>query len=242
MIGPIVNGAAVVIGSISGGALGERVPARVRNALPMTFGVASMALGIALIVKIKFIPAVILALLLGSLIGELISLEAGIQKFAAKARRLIDAITPARSNGVSHEEFLDKFVALTVLFCASGTGIFGSMNEGMTNDPSLLIAKSVLDLFTSAIFATALGFSVAVIAIPQFAIQAGLLLGAEQILPLTTPEMIADFSACGGAIMFATGFRICGIKPFPIANMLPGLLFIMPISAMWARYVIGIGG
>ncbi|MGB8603195.1 MAG: DUF554 family protein, partial [Rhizomicrobium sp.] len=63
MIGPIVNGAAVVLGSLCGGGLGTRVPAKVRTALPMVFGVASMALGIALIIKIKYMPAVILALL-----------------------------------------------------------------------------------------------------------------------------------------------------------------------------------
>lgn len=239
MIGPIVNGAAVVLGSVSGGTLASRIPARLRAALPMTFGAASMALGIALIVKIKFIPAVILSLLLGSLIGELISLETGIQKGAGKARGVIDAITPARGDGMGHEEFLEKFVALVVMFCASGTGIFGAMTEGMTGDPSLLFAKALLDLFTSAIFATALGYSVAVIAIPQFILQGALFLGARQIMPLTTPEMIADFSACGGVIMFVTGFRICGIKSFPIANMLPALVLVMPISALWLKYVIG---
>ena len=238
MIGPIVNGAAVFLGSAGGAALGDKVSAKVRSALPMTFGAASMALGIALIVKIKFIPAVILALLVGSLIGELCSLEVGIQKAASKARGIIDAITPARSNGLSQEEFLEKFVALVVMFCASGTGIFGSMTEGMTSDPSLLFAKALLDLFTSAIFATTLGYSVAVIAVPQFILQVALLLGARQSMPLTTPDMIADFSACGGVIMFATGFRICGIKSFPIANMLPALLLVMPISSLWLQYVV----
>jgi hypothetical protein len=47
--------------------------------------------------------------------------------------------------------------------------------------------------------------------------------------------MLADFSACGGVIMLATGLRICGIKIFPIVNMLPALILVMPISALWAR-------
>ncbi|PKU22658.1 DUF554 domain-containing protein [Telmatospirillum siberiense] len=239
MIGPIVNGSSIIVGSIVGAFLGERIAERIRSALPMTFGAASMALGIALIIKIKLIPAVILALLLGSLIGEILSLERTIQRVSIKARGLIEAVLPARETTLTQEEFLEKFVALVVLFCASGTGIFGSMTEGMTNDSSLLMAKALLDLFTSAIFATTLGYSVAVIAIPQCAIQFCLLLGARQILPFTTPEMVADFSACGGVIMFATGFRICGIKPFPVANLLPALLFVMPISAFWSKYIVG---
>ncbi|MTJ79772.1 MAG: DUF554 domain-containing protein [Telmatospirillum sp.] len=239
MIGPIVNGTSVIIGSAVGAFLGDRIAERIRTALPMTFGAASMALGIALIIKITFIPAVILSLLLGSLIGELISLEKGIQKVATRTRGIIDALVPTKGKALSPDEFLEKFVALVVLFCASGTGIFGSMAEGMTNDPSLLFAKALLDLFTSAIFATTLGYSVAAIAIPQFAIQVALLLGAREILPLTTPAMVADFSACGGVIMFATGFRICGIKPFPIANLLPALIIVMPVSAFWMKYFAG---
>jgi uncharacterized membrane protein YqgA involved in biofilm formation len=50
---------------------------------------------------------------------------------------------------------------------------------------------------------------------------------------MTDPGMIADFSAVGGLIMLATGFRIAGVKPFPVANMLPGLLLAMPFSHLW---------
>jgi hypothetical protein len=57
-------------------------------------------------------------------------------------------------------------------------------------------------------------------------------------MPLTNPAMIADFSAVGGLIMFATGFQICGIVSFPIANMLPSLLIAMPISALWVQYFV----
>lgn len=36
--------------------------------------------------------------------------------------------------------------------------------------------------------------------------------------------------------MFATGFRICGIKIFPVANMLPALILAMPISSLWVHF------
>ena len=114
-------------------------------------------------------------------------------------------------------------------------GIFGAAQEGMTGEPNILMAKAVLDLFTALIFATELGFAVVLIAIPQLVIQSALYVGAHQLMPLTTPAMLADFSACGGIIMLATGLRICGIKIFPIVNMLPALILVMPVSALWAR-------
>ena len=49
-----------------------------------------------------------------------------------------------------------------------------------------------------------MGLTVGALVIPQFIIQAMLYLGAAQIMPLTTPDMLADFSACGGLIMLAT--------------------------------------
>jgi len=61
---------------------------------------------------------------------------------------------------------------------------------------------------------------------------------ASFILPMTDAKMIADFTACGGILMLATGFRICGIKPFPIANMIPALFVVMPISYLWTTYLV----
>ena len=59
---------------------------------------------------------------------------------------------------------------------------------------------------------------------------------ATLILPLTTPAMMADFTAVGGLLLLATGLRICGIKMFAVVNMLPALLLAMPLSALWTRF------
>ena len=238
MLGPIVNGASLVTGSLSGAFLGDKISENLRTKMPLCFGLASMGLGIAMVGKVKYLPAVILALLVGTALGELCHLEDAITRLAGRTRGVIDRIIKPADSGLSQEEFLGKFVAILVLFCASGTGIFGAMNEGMTGDTTLLMVKSILDLFTAAIFATALGYSVATLAIPQFLIQGSLFLMAAKLMPLTNPVMIADFSACGGLIMVATGFRIAGIKHFSVANMLPALFLAMPVSALWVRFMV----
>ncbi|MBV8047042.1 MAG: DUF554 domain-containing protein [Paludibacterium sp.] len=236
LIGPYVNGAAVLAGGLFGACLGGRVPERVRDTLPLTFGLASMGLGVMLIIKVKFMPAVVLAMVLGAIIGELCYVERYLGRAAGAMRGLVDNIFPPHA-GLSHREFMDKYVALLVLFCASGTGIFGAMHEGMTGDPSILYIKTILDLFTAAIFATSLGYAVAAIALPLVLIQVALAMLASLIMPLTTPAMMADFSAAGGLLLLATGLRICDIKMFPVANLLPGLVLVMPLSSLWAAYV-----
>ncbi len=236
MIGPYINGAALVLGSAAGALIGPKLNVGIRQQMPMVFGCASMGLGVAMIVKVKFLAPVVLALVVGALFGELIQLERLIQKAAASARTLIEKVVPPASD-ISQEEFLDKFVALLVLFCMSGTGVYGSMSEGMTGDPTLLVVKAILDLFTAPIFASTMGITVGILVVPQFLVQGMLYWGASLILPLTTPDMLADFSACGGLIMLATGFRICGIKQFPVASMIPALLLVMPLSWLWAEFV-----
>lgn len=120
---------------------------------------------------------------------------------------------------------------------ASGTGIYGSLDSGMTGDSTILISKSVLDFFTAAIFACNLGYVVSVIAIPQFIIFYILFLLAKFIYPLTTPDMILDFKACGGFLMVATGFRMINVKMFPVADMIPAMIVIMPLSWMWTNWI-----
>lgn len=236
LIGPYVNGSAVVIGGLIGALAGSKLPDRVKTALPMTFGLCSVGLGITLVLKVQYMPAVVLAMIVGALIGELLHLESGIGKAAGSTRGLINKVLPP-VHGLSHEEFTEKFVAILVLFCASGTGVFGAMTEGMSGDPSILYIKTILDLFTAGIFATLLGFAVMTIAMPQLIIQLALAMLAVFLLPMITPSMMADFSCAGGLLMVATGLRICNIKLFPVANMLPGLVLVMPFSHLWATLV-----
>ena len=232
IIGPFINGAAILLGALGGALIAHRMPERLRTGMPLAFGVSSMAMGVVLIARVSHMPVMVIATVLGAFLGELIRIEDGLALVGGLAKRLVEkvATTP---RGISHDTFIESFVAILVLFCASGAGIFGALNEGMTHDPSVLVAKAFLDLPTAAIFATTLGLSVATIALPQMAIQLALAFGATLLMPLTTPEMVADFSATGGVMMLATGLRICGIKTFPIGNMLPGLLIAMPASALW---------
>ncbi|MEW9673008.1 DUF554 domain-containing protein [Ammoniphilus sp. 3BR4] len=236
-IGVIVNALAVFFGGLIGAFLGNKVPERLRIALPLTFGVASMSMGIVYIVEMNTLPGVILSLVLGSVIGEFIKLEKGIEWCVNHVRESIDKLFSNKGKVVTQDQFMEQFIAILVLFSASGTGIFGALKEGITGDHSVLLAKSILDFFTAGIFATTLGFIVMTIAVPQFLILISLFLTASSILPMTTPFMIADFTAVGGIIMLATGLRISGIKAFPIANMLPGLIIAMPISHLWTTFI-----
>lgn len=232
-IGVIINVLSVAIGGIMGAAAGEKLPDKFKNELNLVFGVCSMGIGISSIILMKNMPAVIFSVVLGSSIGLLVHLGDKINQTALLLEKPINRLFKNMNRRMPEEEFQALLVTALVLFCASGTGIYGCLDSGMTGDHSILISKSILDLFTALVFACSLGYVTAIIAVPQFIIFSILFLCAKMIFPLTTPDMIADFKACGGILMIATGFRIAKIKMFPIADMLPAMILVMPFSSFW---------
>lgn len=229
-IGIIVNSLSVLAGGVIGSILGEKVPEKLRKNLPLIFGISSMAMGVSSIIKMKTMPAVILSVILGSIIGELSNFENAIEWMAGKLSVLMGKVLKTKSESKNSDEFIQEFISIVVLFCASGTGIYGALQSGISGDNTILFTKSFLDFFTAIIFATTLEYMVAAVSIPQFIIMAALFCSASLIMPFVTSNMIIDFSAVGGIIMLATGFRICNIKAFPSASMIPAMILVMPLS------------
>lgn len=235
--GVIINALSVFLGGIFGALIGNKLPAKFKADLTLIFGICSMGMGISSIGLMKNMPAVIFAIVVGTGLGLAIHLGGLINKGASQMQKPIAKLFKNHNSSLSEDEFLATLVTIIVLFCASGTGIYGSLDSGMTGDSTILISKSILDFFTAAIFACNLGYVVSVVAIPQFIIFFLLFLGAKFIFPLTTPDMIADFKACGGFLMIATGFRIAKVKEFPIADMIPAMVLIMPFSWLWVNCI-----
>lgn len=237
-IGVIINTIAIFLGGIAGALLGDKLPEKYKEQLNLIFGLCSMGMGISSIVLMKYMPAVVFALIIGTIVGLVFKLGDKVYELCSKLQKVMIRIVPKKETNMSETEFLATLITVIVLFCSSGMGIYGSLSEGMTGDSSLLITKSILDFFTAAIFACDLGYIVSLIAVPQFVIFTTLFLSASFIVPLTTPDMIADFKACGGFLMVAAGFRILKLKMFPVVDMIPAMILVMPFSWFWVNIIL----
>lgn len=237
-IGVIINTVAIFLGGIAGTLLGNKLPEKYKEQLNLIFGLCSMGMGISSIVLMKYMPAVVFALIIGTIVGLVFKLGDKVYELCSKLQKVMIRIVPKKETNMSETEFLATLITVIVLFCSSGMGIYGSLSEGMTGDSSLLITKSILDFFTAAIFACNLGYIVSLIAVPQFVIFTTLFLSASFIVPLTTPDMIADFKACGGFLMVAAGFRILKLKMFPVVDMIPAMILVMPFSWFWINIIL----
>lgn len=237
-IGVIINTLSIFIGGIAGAFTGNSLSQQFKENLNMIFGMCAMGMGVSSIILMENMPAVIFSLIAGTTLGLAVHFGDRLNDIAGIMQRAAAKIIKPTSTSMSHEEFMATLVTVIVLFCASGTGIYGSIVSGMTGDHSVLIAKSILDLFTALIFACSLGMVVSLIAIPQAVIFLLLFFCAKLILPLTTPVMINDFKAAGGFIMLATGFRMIKVKMFPTADMIPAMILVMPFSWLWTAFIL----
>ncbi len=238
-IGVLCNTLAIALGGVLGALIKDKMSGELKEKMNLVFGVCAMTIGIFSIIVMENLSAVIISVILGTLLGSWIRLGKGIEKGGAAMQKLIAKLFPKTAAPNAKDTGANSLlITAIVLFCASGTGIYGSIISGMSGDHTILIAKSVLDLFTALIFACTLGLVTSLIAVPQCLIFLLLFFLARLLFPLTTPTMINDFKACGGVILLATGFRIMKVKDFPIADMIPAMILIWPISWLWTNYLL----
>ena len=229
-IGIFINVLSVALGGLLGSLIGNKLPPKLKEEINLIFGICAMGMGMGSVCLMKNMPAVVFAVIAGSFVGLLLKIGTRIQNLTSK-------ILSKLAKGVD-KQTEDMMLTAVILFCASSIGIYGSLESGMTNDHSILVAKSILDFFTAMIFACRIGKSISLISIPQFIIMILLFLLAKLIVPYTTEVMIADFKACGGLILVATGLRMLQLKPAPIADMIPALILVMPVSYAWTQWLL----
>lgn len=139
-IGVIIDAASVAVGGILGALAGHKLPENLKVQLNIVLGLCSMGMGISAVGLMKNMPAVIFAIVLGSGIGLAIGLGGWINKGAEAMQRPVTRLLHSQNSSMSQEEFTATLVTVIVLFCASGTGIYGSLDAGMTGDSTILIS------------------------------------------------------------------------------------------------------
>lgn len=226
-VGILIDTAAIIIGCFLGNVLKKHFPVDLANALNMTCASMCLVLGVSLIVQYSQLSAVALAAMLGVTAGELLGINRGIDKLTGKLSGMFD--------GKQLFENIDTvaFASLIIIFSAGGYGLFNSLNEGITGAHGPLIAKAILDFFTIMCFSVTFGKAMYFMCVPQLVIYLTLFLIGKLIGPSIDPVVLSDMKACAGIITINAGLNLLFKKNIPSLNMLPALLFIIPLSLLW---------
>jgi uncharacterized membrane protein YqgA involved in biofilm formation len=111
--------------------------------------------------------------------------------------------------------------------------ILGAFEEGLGGAPNLLLAKSVLDGFSSIALAASLGIGVIFSAIPLLIYQGGLTLFAGSLQSFFTESIIKELTAVGGLLLIGLGINILEIKKLVILNMIPSLVIVVILTYLF---------
>jgi len=217
MKGTIVNVIAIFLGCSVGFILKSKFPEKIGKIVMQGLGLASLLIGVQMALKTNNILLVIFSLAIGGIIGEMIGIEEGLERFGEKIRSKI-------KGGAASERFIEGFVTASLLYCVGSMAIMGALKEGLSGNPDILYTKSLLDGLTSIAFTAAMGIGVLFSAIPVFLYQGGITLLARLIKDFLSPEVINEMTAVGGILILGIGFGLLEIKKIKIGNLLPAIL------------------
>ena len=219
-LGSIVNALSVIIGSIIGIYFGSFLSEKIRKAVFQIIGLFTLALGMQMSLKTNQFLILLVSLIIGTIIGESLSIEKGIESLSNKLKIKLKS---------ENKLFSEGLITAFLLYCVGSMTFVGSIEEGIHQDRTLMYTKSLMDGITSILLASSFGTGVLFSAIPLLIFQSALTLGAHYFESYLHPELITEISAVGGIIIIGIGLNILEITKIKVNNILPALLLIIPI-------------
>ena len=228
MLGTVVNVFVIIIGSFLGYFMRNGIKDEYKTTIIDGLGLSVIIMGVTSAIKTDNFLLVISSVVIGSLIGEIIGIEKGLDKIGFKLQERF---------GKENSNFSTGFITATLVFCIGAMSIVGALEAGLTGSYKTLYAKSVLDGVSSVIFASSLGLGVVFSAVPVFLYQGSITFLSTHMGNLFTPEIINEISAVGGILIVAIAFNLMNIKKIKVSNMLPALL--IPLVFLAAKGMLG---
>lgn len=237
-IGTVINVVAILIGSTLGVLMGNKLSGRTRTLMTDVLGAITLIGAASAITSLwhkDFVSSlpdglpiliVLSSLLFGGLIGSVVRIEDRLEAWGEALK--------TRFDGDDESPFVQGFVTASLIFVIGPLAILGSISDGMSNGIDQLALKSALDFFTALAFAAALGWGVALSALPVGLYQgmwtvAGLLLGS-----IMSDYQVSAMTATGGVLLIGIGLKLLHIREIAIGDLLPALA-LAPVLSLAAH-------
>ena len=224
----LVNGAAILIGTIVGLVFRKYIKKEICDAVMKAVGLVVFVIGmIGLIENMVSVNAdgtisttgtlaLIICVSLGTIIGEFIDIDKQFNRFA----HLLEV-------KFNKGKLSEGFVTSTLLFCIGSMAIIGSF-ESALGKPDTIYLKSLLDGISSIALAATLGFGVGLSALSVIIYQGLLTLLFFIFKDFMPGDFITLFNTVGYVLIAALGLNFLVKEKIKVANMLPALIIVIP--------------
>ncbi len=226
-LGTVINSAGIVAGGLTGHFIGRIFRPEQQDSLNTACGVSVLFIAVAGamegMLKIENgalsggrSMLVVLCLAIGTVIGELIGIEAGFQKFGEWLKE--------KTGNSGDTRFVHAFVTASLTVSIGAMAIVGAIQDGISGDCSTLSVKAVLDFIIVAVMTSSMGKGCVFSVIPVFLLEGAITLLARVIAPVMTGLAVSYLSLIGSVLIFGVGVNLVWGNRVRVANMLPSVL------------------
>lgn len=231
-LGTIINTVAVIVGGLLGMLLKNGIAKKFEKILMQSLGLATIFIGASGVLKYMLVMEngnlttrgtmlLIFSLVIGCVLGQLLDIEFKMETLGIKLKAAVRIKNDNR--------FVEGFVTTSLIICVGAMAIVGAMEDGLSGDFSMLMAKSMLDFALVAILASTYGVGAIFAAIPIFVYQGAITVISALFGAVISTALIEQLSFVGSALIFCVGVNLVREKTFRVANMLPALV----VPVLW---------
>lgn len=213
LTGALVNLITVVAGTFVGLVAGKFLNERIRTATMSAVALITIGIAVPGLMDSTKPLVPILSLVLGTVIGEALDIDRAVTRLGDKLQEKFQG----------KGRITEGFVTCTLLFAVGAMTIMGSLDSGLKNDHTILIAKSVIDGISSIIFASTLGIGVAFAGISVFVVEGSITLLASLVAPLLTEVVVNEITFVGSLLILGISGNLLGITKLKLLNMMPAV-------------------
>lgn len=219
-MGTIINFLAIIAGTLLGLFLGRSFKKEIADTIQQGLALAVLLIGAQMALKDTETLLVIFALVIGGWLGSWLEIEEKLLAFG----RWVEVKLAADGEG----KVAAAFMTTSLIYCVGAMAIMGSLEEGLTGKYDTLLAKSLLDGVSAIIFASTMGWGVALSALSVGVYQGSITLLAGWIKAFLSQAVIGSMTVTGGLLIAGIAFNILGYKPIRVGNLLPAI----PVAAI----------
>lgn len=165
----------------------------------------------------------IISMALGTLVGELIDFDKLLNKLGEAVSK--------KMGKFGDGNFARGFVTCSLLFCVGAMSVNGAMLDAQ-GDPTILLAKAVIDGIACFVLASSLGIGCAFSALFLLVYQGAITLLSIGVLSVVSAETVAYMSATGSLIVILVGTNVLGATKVKTANMVPAMFLAIGVEAL----------
>ena len=221
-MGTVVNVAAIAGGSLLGLLVGRGIKEKYQETVIYGLALCVIVLGIQMALQGQHILLTIISLVVGSILGEALGIE---EKLEQVGTLLAEKFQKSRKKGdAGTNAFVEGFLNASLLYCVGAMAIVGSIQDGLSGDPTTLYTKALIDGLSGIIYASNFGVGVLFSALSVGVYQGILTALAGFLGPWMSQLVVQEVAACGGLMILGIGINMTKLLKIRVGNMLPGLL------------------